>query len=151
MTVILSSRGVAGAYLGACLGIQLPMVTVHRRMAVSAESVWNVLTDLDDWPRWGPTISRAELDDGSRQLAAGSTGRVWATPGVVSVPFTVTEFDAGRRWAWSVGGIPATAHGVESAPGGCRAWFEVPWWAAPYTVVCGIALRRIESRAAKRR
>jgi len=149
MPVILGSPGVALGYMGSRLGIRLPMVTVDRRMAASAEAVWSVLTDLDAWPRWGPSISRAALDGGGRRLAAGSTGRVWAIPGV-GVPFSVTEFDDGRRWAWSVVGVPATAHGVEPAPGGCRAWFEVPLWAAPYAAVCAIALRRIDSLAATR-
>jgi Polyketide cyclase / dehydrase and lipid transport len=131
------------------LRIRLPMVTVDRHIPTSTEAVWSVLIDLDAWPRWGPSITRAALDDGSRRLTAGSTGRVWAVPGV-GVPFTVTEFHPGRRWAWSVAGVPATAHGVEQAPGGCRAWFEVPLWAAPYTAVCAIALRRIDSLAATR-
>ena len=125
------------------------MVTLDRHITASPEAVWNVLTDLDAWPRWGPSISNAALDAGSRRITAGSTGRVWAIPGV-GVPFTVTEFDKGRRWAWSVGGVPTTAHGVEPAPGGCRVFFEVPWWAAPYTAICAIALRRIDSLAARR-
>ncbi|AKK28032.1 SRPBCC family protein [Mycobacterium sp. EPa45] len=135
--------------MGSGVRLRLPMVRVDRAIEAPPEAVWSVLVDLDAWPRWGPTISGAALDDGGKQLTAGSTGRVWALPGV-SVPFTVTEFDAGRRWAWSVVGVPATAHGVESAPGGCRAWFEVPIWAAPYAAVCAIALRRIETLAATR-
>lgn len=142
--------GVALADMGFGVRIRLPMVIVDRVVASPPDAVWAVLTDLEAWPRWGPSISRAALDSGGRYLVPGSTGTVW-TLGNVAVPFTVTEFDAGRRWAWSVGGVPATAHGVEPAPGGCRVWFGVPWWAAPYTAVCAIALRRIDSLAATRR
>lgn len=143
-------RGVALADMGFGARIRLPMVMVDRHVPYPADVVWTLLTDLDAWPRWGPSISGAVLDSGGRYLVAGSTGTVTAI-GAVSVPFAVTEFEPGRRWAWSVAGVPATAHGVEAAPGGCRVWFEVPWWAAPYTAVCAIALRRIDSLAATRR
>jgi hypothetical protein len=62
----------------------------------------------------------------------------------VSLPFTITDFEPGRRWAWSVGGVPATGHAVVPDGAGCRVRFEVPWWAAAYVTVCAIALARIE-------
>ncbi len=142
--------GVALADMGFGVRVRLPMVIVDRVVASPPDAVWTVLTDLEVWPQWGPSISEAALDSGGRFLVAGATGTV-RTIGGVGVPFAVTEFDAGRRWAWSVAGVPATAHGVESVPGGCRVWFEVPWWAAPYAAVCAIALRRIDSLAATRR
>ena len=66
------------------LGLRSRMLTVGRRMAAPPESAWWVLTDLDAWPRWGPSVQRAELDDGG-PLALGARGRVW-TPVGVSLP-----------------------------------------------------------------
>ena len=62
----------------------------------------------------------------------------------VWVPFRVTAFERGRRWAWSVAGVPATTHLVEPIAGGCRVTFGVPVLAAAYAPVCAVALRRIE-------
>ena len=127
------------------LGLRSRMLTVGRRMAAPPESAWRVLTDLDAWPRWGPSVQRAELDGGG-PLALGSRGRVW-TPVGLSLPFVVTEFERGREWAWHVAGVPATRHSVTPDGDGCRVTFGVPIWAPAYLAVCAVALKRIEDLA----
>ncbi|CAN7516468.1 SRPBCC family protein [Arthrobacter sp. LjRoot14] len=114
--------------------------SVSRHMAASTADVWGLFTDVGRWPDWGPSITGAELD--SPGLQAGSTGRVRTRLGL-RLPFTVTEFDAGRSWAWAVAGIRATGHLVVPEGDGCRATFTVPWWAPAYLPVCAVALRRI--------
>ncbi|MFG1934188.1 SRPBCC family protein [Mycobacterium sp. NPDC048908] len=118
------------------------MPTVEREIAVPAAAVWDVLTDLTAWPRWGPTVMGAQLD-GPGPLRLGARGTIW-TPVGVPVPFEITEFDAGRRWSWKVAGINATRHGVDPRDGGCLAWMSAPLWAPGYLPVLGIALQRIE-------
>lgn len=120
-------------------------LSVSRFIPAPAEVVWDVLVDLRQWPRWGPSVRRAELRDGTR-LRAGARGTVWTAAGV-PLPFTVTEFEPGRRWGWAVAGVAATGHAVTPADGGCRASFEVPWWAPGYLAVCAVALRRIDAIA----
>ena len=105
--------------------------------------VGNLLVDLDVWPRWGPSVSAARLDPPHTRLATDVTGSVRTSFGV-ALPFTITEFDPGRHWAWKVAGVPATHHRVEPAGDGSRASMGVPWWAAGYLSVCAIALRRID-------
>lgn len=78
----------------------MPAVELH--VAAPPASVWNVLVDLDAWPQWGPSVQRAEVDQPG-PLRLGSHGRVW-TPIGVPLPFTITQFDAGRSWAWEVAG-----------------------------------------------
>ena len=114
-------------------------------MAVPVDSVWRVLTDLDAWPQWGPTVQRAELDDAG-PLRLGSRGKVW-TPVGVALPFEITEFDEGRVWAWKIAGVPATRHVVTPHSQGCRTSFGVPLWAPAYLPVCALALKRIEALA----
>lgn len=121
------------------------MLSVERRMPARSESAWWVLTDLDAWPRWGPTVRRAELDRAG-PLGLGSRGRVW-TPVGIPLPFVVTEFEDGREWAWQVAGIPATRHSVLPDGDGCRVAFGVPIWAPAYLAVCAVALKRIEDLA----
>jgi uncharacterized protein YndB with AHSA1/START domain len=119
------------------------MLTVDRVIAAPQHAVWDVLVDVGQWPRWGPSVTGARLDAPADGLRLGATGRVH-TPLGIPVPFVITEFDAGRHWAWAVAGVPATRHGVTAVPGGSRLTFAVPWWAAPYCAICAIALRRIE-------
>jgi uncharacterized protein YndB with AHSA1/START domain len=120
------------------------MWTVSRRIQTPADAVWQLLVDLDDWPRWGPTVQRAELDGGV--LTFGTKGRVW-TPVGLPLPFEITEFVPGRSWAWQVAGVPATRHGVDPEDDGCRAWMSAPLWAPAYLPVLAIALQRIEAMA----
>ncbi len=118
---------------------------IRRRIAASPASVWRVLVDLDAWPRWGPSVARAELDEVGA-LRFGATGRVWAPFGV-ALPFVITEFQDGLCWAWRVAGLAATRHEVRPVAGGAELRFEVPWWAPAYLGVCAVALRRIDRLA----
>ncbi|GAC1398375.1 MAG: hypothetical protein NVSMB60_09330 [Mycobacterium sp.] len=126
------------------------MLTVDRDIETPPERVWDVLVDLDCWPKWGLSVRRGALDEPDEGLALGSTGRVW-TPVGVALPFEITEFDPGTSWAWSVIGIPATRHTVAAVGGGTRLSFGVPWWAPAYLTVCAVALCRIEQLALNER
>lgn len=120
------------------------MLTADRRIAAPPAAVWELLVDLDAWPKWGPTIRRARLDAPHTELALHATGSV-QTPLLVAVPFEVTEFEPGRQWAWKVAGVPATRHRVDPVGGGARVSISVPWWSAPYLTVCSVAVRRIDA------
>lgn len=121
------------------------MLTTDRPIAAPPSAVWELLVDLDAWPKWGPTIRGAKLDEPHTELGLHATGTV-QTSLLVAVPFVVTEFEPGRHWAWKVAGIPATRHWVDPmGDGGARAGMAVPWWSAPYVTVCSVALRRIDA------
>ena len=130
------------------MGIALrpPIASVDRHISAPPAAVWRLLVDIREWPHWGPSVRRAELDGGGFELHAGARGTVWTVAGV-RLPFTVTEFDAGHRWSWAVAGVPATGHQVTETVGGCRVGFEVPWWALAYLPVCAAALARIDRLA----
>lgn len=130
------------------LGLHGRMPTVERAIAAPRWAAWDVITDLDAWPRWGPTVRGAELSE-TGPLRLGSRGKVW-TPVGVPLPFEITEFDDGHAWAWKVAGVAATRHSVEEFDGGCRVSFGVPPWAPVYLTVCAIALRRIDELAVQR-
>lgn len=124
--------------------------SVSRRVDAPAEVVWKLLTDTGQWPAWGPSVSGVEPATAgleSSELRSGSRGRV-RTILRVALPYTVTRFEAGRYWQWSVAGVRATGHRVEpQKDGGCLVIFTVPWWAPAYLPVCALALRRIERLA----
>ncbi len=117
------------------------MLTVSRHIDAPPDAVWRLLVDTEAWPKWGPTVAGGEIDGG--EMTLGASGRVH-TPVGVALPFRITEFIPGRRWAWSVAGVPATAHAVEPDGDGCRASMAAPWWAPAYLPVLAIALQRID-------
>lgn len=123
------------------------MPSISRRIAAPPDVAWRLLTDLDTWPDWGPSIVGASIDEGPGELRLGARGTVRTVVGV-PLPFEVTEFVEGERWAWTVAGVPATGHHVEPTADGCVVTFTVPWWAPGYLLICAIALRRIEGLAA---
>ena len=119
-------------------------ISVSRVMPVDPNVVWDLLVDTSRWSEWGPSVTKVDVPD--VRLRAHSTGRVRTLVGLW-LPFTVTDLEDGRTWAWTVAGVPATTHTVVPAPGGCRVAFGVPTPAAPYILVCRAALRRIERLA----
>lgn len=124
-------------------------ISISRSIAAPPDVVWRLLTDLEAWPQWGPSVAGASIDTRSNdtgELRLGTRGTVRTAVGV-ALPFEVTAFDDGRRWAWKVAGVTATDHRVEATPDGCTVTFGVPWWAPGYLAVCAIALRRIERLA----
>ncbi len=126
-------------------GDRVRTLWVHCDVDAPAEAVWALLTNLACWPAWGPTVRGAELDTDT--LEAGATGVVTTVVGV-RLPFEITSFEDGARWAWKVAGVPATDHTVQALGAErCRVGFGVPWAAAPYLAVCRVALRRIRSIA----
>jgi len=120
---------------------RVPHIETGLRLQASCQGAWDLLTDTSRWRHWGPSIQTVECSD--RHIRLGSSGRVRTALGFW-VPFVVTEMDDNRFWSWQVGGIPATGHRVDRLDrGGCRVVFRVPLFAAPYVIVCRIALHRI--------
>ncbi len=124
------------------------MPTAQLRMNLAPEAVWATLVDVQDWPRWGPTVSGAQVE-GAGGLTLGTTGTVTTIAGV-PLPFEITEFVEHRSWAWKVAGVNATRHEVIAVPGGCVLSFGAPVWAIGYLPVLAVALPRIERIASEK-
>ncbi len=118
-----------------------PHLEVSETVPGPCDRVWDLLVDTARWPDWGPSVRAVTCRD--RRIRRGSTGWV-ETPLGLKVPFRITELEAGRFWTWRVCGISATGHRVEPQGGGrCRLTFTLPALAAPYAIVCRLAIRRI--------
>jgi hypothetical protein len=123
----------------------MAMLTEQRDIDAPASIAWRLLTDTCEWPRWGPSV-RA-VDAPCRYIGPGVRGRVQTATGLW-LPFEIIDWQPERYWAWRVGGIPATGHGVEPiGPHRCRVCFHIPRWAPFYRLVCRQALRRIAALA----
>ncbi len=117
----------------------------RRTIEAPASVLWELLTDLDRWPDWGPSLRAASLHDG--RFEPGATGTLTPVVGP-DLPFEITAVETGAGWAWKVAGIDATDHTVEPlGDDRCRVGFGVPWPVAPYLAVCGVALRRLDELA----
>jgi uncharacterized protein YndB with AHSA1/START domain len=120
-------------------------LTVDRTVRAPAETVWEILTDTERWPEWGPSVRAVTASD--RVVRTGTTGRI-ETPVGISVPFGVTTCEP-YVWRWDVARVPATGHRVEPLDDRrCRVIFELPVLAAGYAPVCQRALDRIATLAA---
>ncbi|MCG6493887.1 SRPBCC family protein [Kitasatospora sp. A2-31] len=60
-------------------------------------TVWNIQTDVENWPAWQPNVETVTKDTPGR-LRPGSTFR-WSTEGL-DITSTVQQIDHGRRLAW---------------------------------------------------
>jgi hypothetical protein len=118
---------------------------VRRDIDAPATVLWELMVNPERWPTWGPSVRGAVLD--GPDLRLGSRGVV-TTVGGLRLPFEITAYESGTRWAWTVAGVPATDHTVESlGPNRCRVSFGTPWLAAPYLGVCRMALSRLDGLA----
>ncbi|HMO95360.1 MAG TPA: SRPBCC family protein [Tepidiformaceae bacterium] len=65
----------------------------------SPEAIWDVLTDLERWPHWTPSVrSLKPLTDG--KFDAGTQARVHPA-GSAESTWTVTLIDPGRSFRWA--------------------------------------------------
>ena len=73
------------------------------------DKVWAVLTDVERWPEWTPSMRAVKrLDD--TPFGAGSKVRV-RQPRLPQAVYTVTTYDPGRAFIWvsKVPGVTVTA------------------------------------------
>jgi uncharacterized membrane protein len=86
------------------------------------ERIWAVFVDVERWPEWTPTVTRAQRLEGG-PLAVGSQTKIWQ-PKLTPVIWRVTVLDetAGVfTWTTSKPGIQVTAtHKMETNDGGAR-------------------------------
>ena len=73
--------------------------SVTTDIDASAEIVFAVMTEIERWPEWTPTVTRVErLDGSSLPLAMGSRIRI-VQPKVPAAEWTVTALEADRGFS----------------------------------------------------
>lgn len=75
--------------------------TSARTLAVDPAALWDVLADVENWPRWDPDVARVVLHG---PAAAGSTGFLYPSGGFrgsvhakLAKDFTFTSWRPGRE------------------------------------------------------
>ena len=96
-----------------------PLVAEHSRIVRAPRArVWQLLTAIDEWPRWHSGISRAALEG---PLAPGSVFR-WISGGM-GIVSTLQVLEEGRRLGWTgkaLGTFTQHEWRLEDAEGGTR-------------------------------
>jgi uncharacterized protein YndB with AHSA1/START domain len=85
------------------------------------EMVWDILTDIERWPEWTQSATRASREDSGR-FGVGSRAKMWLRGGPAAV-WTVTSLDEGRAFTWENRSREVHAvgsHLVETRNGGSR-------------------------------
>jgi uncharacterized protein YndB with AHSA1/START domain len=115
-------------------------------IAAPPERVWAVLSDVERWSEWTPSVTRIErLDHGP--LVVGSRARI-RQPGLLPATWEVTELRDGHDFTWvtrSPGVRVAGRHGVEPSPQGSRATLSVQFSGALARLVARVT-RRLNER-----
>ena len=104
-------------------------------IAARPEVVWDVLADIEGWPRWNASIASAELDG---ELAPGSTFRWKAGPGTITS--TLRHVDPPRELGWTgtTFGIKAVhVHRLEQRGDSTRVTSEESWAGLPVRLLRG--------------
>lgn len=89
-------------------------------IAAPLPAVWAMLSALEHWPTWTPTVSRVEcLDPGSP--AIGSRVRI-SQPRLRAAVWEIDDWRAGQGFSWftvSPGLRVAASHELRACEGGC--------------------------------
>lgn len=92
------------------------------RIEAPAERSWSVISDIERWPEWTPSVKRVQRHD-EGPLRVGTSATLDLRGGTTS-RWTVSDVAEGRSFTWSARIGPAmrfTAdHIVEPEGAGCR-------------------------------
>jgi uncharacterized protein YndB with AHSA1/START domain len=100
--------------------------SITVEIAAPPERVWAVMSDVERWSEWTPTVKRIQRLDGG-PLAVGSRARI-EQPRLPAAIWEVTELQEGRSFTWvtrSPGVRVIAKHGVDPVGQGTRATLSV--------------------------
>jgi len=81
-------------------------------IAAAPERVWKVIIDVERWPEWTKSVKTIRRLDGG-PFTMGSRAHV-SQPKLLPAVWTVTRFEAGRSFTWSVNGPGFRVSGTHS-------------------------------------
>ncbi len=98
------------------------------QIAAPIEAVWAVLSDVENYPDWGPTFERIDFP-GEKTLAKGLRAKLWVK-GAPAAKWIVTQYSEGSQFAWesNVRGVHSFAnHVIEPSSGGTKLTLSIEY------------------------
>jgi uncharacterized protein YndB with AHSA1/START domain len=127
--------------------------TIGIDIAAAPERVWQVMSDVERWHEWTPSITNITRLDGTGPLAPGSRAIV-RQPKFPPASWKVSEVRPGESFTWAntAPGVRVVGyHAVTPIPGGSRATLTVdyggPIGALMARLLAGITERYIRFEA----
>ena len=97
-------------------------------IAAPAEHIWSIMSDVERWSEWTPSVKRINLL-GGKPLAIGS--RAWVfQPKLPPALWRVIELEERRGFTWVASGPGFRAYGrhyIEVTPGGSKVTLSVQY------------------------
>ena len=94
------------------------------------ERVWAVLSDLDAWPEWLPTVDSLEREESGRPHEVGAAYMV-KQPRLPRARWVITDWRAGEGFVWESRTLGARTTGTHdlapTADGGTEIVLGVEW------------------------
>ena len=75
------------------------MTEVIRESHAPADRLWEVMSDVRQWPRWLPTVDAVTPHDPARPDEVGAAYTV-EQPGLPRAVWTITAIEPGRSFTW---------------------------------------------------
>ena len=96
------------------------MITRHgATIQAPVGSVWDVYTNVEEWPSWTASVTEVRLLDGAAGLAVGTRARI-KQPRFPAVSWTVTAIEPRAFWTWvthSPGATTTASHELQAIDG----------------------------------
>ncbi len=112
------------------------------------EQVWAVMSDLDAWPEWLPTVDSVKREDPHKPHGVGAAYRL-KQPRLPRARWVVTKWEPGHGFTWtsSAPGVTTTAtHQLTPLDGGGTEIVLGITWSGPLAGLLGLLLGRLTRR-----
>ena len=104
-------------------------ITSRRSTTAGPDVVWAVLSDIEAWPTWLPTVTAVERTGGPAQVGVGSTFAV-TQPRLGRAEWKVTLWEPGRGFTWQSrrpGVLTTGVHRVHPLDPGAEVEIGIDW------------------------
>lgn len=125
-------------------------MTLESRITTTAgpDRVWTVVSDLDAWPQWLPTVDTLEREDPDQPHGVGAAYLV-KQPRLPRARWKVTRWEPGTgfTWASSAPGVTTTgSHDVAPTPDGGTEIILTITWSGPLGSLARLLFGRLTRR-----
>ncbi|MGB3185089.1 MAG: SRPBCC family protein [Ornithinimicrobium sp.] len=105
------------------------MILVTRSIPHPSDALWQVLSDVREWPTWLPTVDALRAVEPERPDGVGAS-YVLEQPGLPRATWTITDWRPGVGFTWrsrTVGILSTGRHELEPVATGTVVRLSIEW------------------------